>query len=691
LLAARKAVALLTVDNCEITGQALPTEMVSLFGDDVTKSSKPLPQVLSDMEGLYAKATQTAAKIVAAFDGARTNKEAIEAEVAEIDTAKKSLTDKALTFDPYQQRYDTIATELQGFLAILAADPMTAFQSSQATKQHADALKAAIEKAIEIKDSLTAVQAAITKATAHAAQVRGTAAGYAYPDGDAPTGTAANFTLKDECDPDPIIAKANEQLATAGKQILAGDLVNSVTSAQAATESAQAADALIDSVLAAKVAVEKAVPKASANLKQLDGERPAGAQDLTAIKADFIPGNFSQVAGNVATADNVSATTAGVLATIKAAYFEQRYLTAQNTVNELGSDIQGARDGIVALHARLAELRGLRAHAKATVQAADELSGTLAGKLHDNTFTTSAATDRLYHDQQSPLSAQKTDVAKSITDWVAAAAAADALLANLKTVDGNIDNEKAAHELAQRRIGELASAISAAQATVTENDDTRDPARSKFTEAQSALRQAQTNVAVPKSDWNAIARDAESKTSLVGDAVRLAQQDQQAAGAARAAIQRASDKIRSVEGADYSRSQSIGGSYGTFGGNVSADCSNATSTLRSARSYMSNRQYENARNEADNAYNSAESARQQAEQETAALIAAAVAAYQAEQDRLRREREAEEQRQRDEQRRRDEENSRSSSSGGFGGGSDFGGGNAGGGGFSGGNAGGNDL
>jgi hypothetical protein len=665
--------------------------MVSLFGDDVTKSSKPLPQVLSDMEGLYSSATQLAAKIVAAFDGARQNKEAIEAEVAEIDAAKKSLTDKALTFEPYQQRYDAIATELQGFLAILAADPMTAFQSSQATKQHADSLKADIEKAIEIKDSLTAVQTAITKSTTRAAEVRGTAAGYAYPDGDAPTGTATNFTLKGECDPDPIIAKANEQLATAGKQILAGDLVNSVTSAQAATESAQEAYALIDAVLAAKAAVEKAVPKASANLKQLDSERPAGAQDLTAIKADFIPGNFSLVAGNVATADNVSASTAGVLATIKAAYFEQRYLSAQKTVNELGSDIQGARDGIVALHARLAELRGLRAHAKAIVQEADQLSGTLSGKLHDNDFTTSAATGRLYSDQQPKLTAQKADVAKSITDWVAAAAAADTLLANLKQVDSDIDNEKAAHDLAQRRIGELASAIRSAQSTVTENDDTRDPARSKFSEAQSALRQAQANVAVAKSDWNAIARDAESKTSLVGDAVRLAEADQQAAADARAAIQRASEKIRSVEGASYSESRSIGGSYGTFGGNVSADCSTASGELRSARSYLSSRQFEQARDEANRAYDSAEAARQEAVRETEALIAAAVAAYEAEQERLRREREAEEERQREEQRRRDEENNRSSGGGGFGGGGGFDGGNAGGGGFSGGNAGGNEL
>jgi len=140
----------------------------------------------------------------------------------------------------------------------------------------------------------------------------------------------------------------------------------------------------------------------------------------------------------------------------------------------------------------------------------------------------------------------------------------------------------------------------------------------------------------------------------------------------------------------------IGRYSGTFGGNVSANCSTAHSYINSANSLLSQGRYEDAEREAGHARSAADDAKRQAEAETDRLIAIAVAAWQVEEnERIRREeeerrREEEERRRQqqaeDDRRRREEESNRSSSGGGFsgGGGSDGGGFSGGGGGSDGG-------
>jgi len=319
------------------------------------------------------------------------------------------------------------------------------------------------------------------------------------------------------------------------------------------------------------------------------------------------------------------------------------------------------------------------------VQEATQFTGALSVKLNTNKFTTSAQTDGIYGQLKPVLLGQQQNVAKEITDWPEAAAAADKLLGDLKAVDKTIDTEKAAHELAVSRIATLTSAMQSAKTTLAVRT-TRQPARTKLESAIAAQARVEASVAVAKSDWNAIVRAAEAAKVLVDDAVKLAQEDARAAAEAAEAISDADGYINGIDNKSYTESKSIGRSSQTFGSGVSADVSSARGRLNQAKQQLQATEYEAAKTSARSARQAAKDADDRAEAVVAAAITAAVLVWeQAERERRRREEEEErrEQARRDQQRRDDEAreaSNRSSSSG-----SDFGGsGGSSGGGFSGG-------
>src|SRR5207302_647495 len=156
-------------------------------------------------------------------------------------------------------------------------------------------------------------------------------------------------------------------------------------------------------------------------------------------------------------------------------------------------------------HSRLAQLQQLRQHSRDTITTCQTQASALTGKIQTNSFTTSAATDAEYARCNTALAQQKADVAKKITDWPAAAQAADALTAAFTAVDRAIDSQKSEHESAVQKVSALSSAVSDAQAYVNDSD-TRQPARNKLAQAKQALSEVQTSMQRPKSDWASLGR-----------------------------------------------------------------------------------------------------------------------------------------------------------------------------------------
>ncbi len=698
------AIALLTTNDVTISSKSLSFEQQGLFGallDGKANNTKKPDELLQDMDALFKTTNGTMAAIMAAFEGSAKNKGDIEQQFAAVEALKATLIATSLSFDAYQADFNRLSAAKDAFMAIVGTDPLEAFEESKEVEAGCEALTAKIGHAIELRKSLSTTDDAIKAATARIAEVRGQAADYKYPDGGAPAaGAATNYLLNEQgSNPDDSLNAAKDELSNAIALVVAGKLDESKT-AKAASE-AHSADAVatVAKVLAAKELVQKQVPVVHGALDKLTAEIPGGDEALASLNAGFLPKNFNSAPGQLSHAKAIHDSTTSQLAAVKQAFFEQRFVAAATLVTTVTGDIQGSRNGILAIHTRLSELTDLRAHAKSQTAANTQTSGGLTSKIAAAAFTTSAQTDGEFRALAPQLASQQADVAQAVTDWPAAAAAADQLAADLHGIDQAIDSEKHAYDHAVATLANLRQAVSVAVAEGSSDGNiVRQKAHSLIAQAQQVLAQAEAAITQPKSDWNSLSQRFETNIQTANSAHQAAVDDKNAYNSAANAINNADSYIRNVEGASYTESRmGIGRYSGTFGMGVSANCSNARSYLNQASQLLSSGRYEDAEREASQARSAADDAKRAAEAETDRLIAIAVAAWQVEEDERRRREEEQRrqeeearrrQQQEDDDRRRREEQSSSSSGGGFGGndnstGGSFGGSdNSAGGGFS---------
>lgn len=668
----KKGIALLETEPVKVAGNELPFDMVDLFGSVVEEQTHTSPrEMVKGMADLFAQANKALASIVKSFRGAKQNRDDITGLVAQIETIKGTLAEKNLAFTPYETRYAQLKAGEAAFVAIIDSDPLGAFAGSEEVETGIEELKKFIERAIALKDSLATTEGAIAKSTKKVADQRGVAVDYRYPLGGSEqkelTAGANHILSEDNGNPDTQLTDAREHLSNALKAVLEGRLDDADREKKASEAKATEASNLVDTILAAKAFVEKDVVPQRSALNKLRGDIPGATTAVTQLKAEFLEKNYTGEPGKLDNANSVADSTDAELAKIKKAYDEQRYLAARRRLEAVNTSIDHATDQLVEIHTRLAKLRQLKKHSRDTVAAALELKGQLKSKLTTNAFTTSAQTDNTYGSLIPQCTNQKADVDKDITDWVAAADAADKLLANLRAVDKAIDNEKAAHANAEASIRTLASTISDA-ASYVRDSDTRQPAKSKYSEAQSALSTVENLIRQAKSDWASIARRANDSTGLAGQAKSLAQADKQAANAARSAISSARSNISGTTS-----------SYSGEGRTFHTDLSSANSYLGQAERALGSGDYEGASRLAASASSAADSAESSARRQRDSHVAAVVAERERiarekreREERERREQEARERREREE---REERNRRNNDSG-FGGSGRSGGGSS---------------
>jgi uncharacterized membrane protein YgcG len=648
----KSATARLTVTPIKITGDTLPIEQRSMFGSIVAEATYAPNELLENIAQLFDTANKECASIKNAMSGAQQNKEDIDALLASVATVRSNLSEKGLNFAPYELGFNQLTTANDEFLALMISNPLKAFEKSEAVERGVETLKKTLERAISLKDSLAGSTKLIDAAQAKIAQHRSQPAEISYPEKPATPEMVAggNTKLSEEgFNPDTQLGEARDHLQTCLDLLLAGKLDKANDEKAKAEASAAEASTLVDTILAARAFVQKQVPLVRTALNKLGEELPASKEDVAALNAGFLVKNFEGEPKKLDTGNTVFQKTDAELEKVRRAFFEQRYVAARAALEKTGSDIQSARNGLVEIHTRLGQLIENRKHAKAIVQEATQLTGALSVKLNTNKFTTSATTDGTYAQLKPVLLGQQQNVAKEVTDWPEAATAADRLLSDLKAVDKAIDTEKAAHELAVSRIAALASAMQSAKTTLAVRT-TRQPARTKLESAIAAQARVEASVAVAKSDWNAIVRAAEAATALVGDAVKLAQEDARAAAEAVEAINDAERYTGEIDSKSYRESRSIGHSSQSFGGNVSADVGSARNRLNQAKQQLQATEYEAAKASARSARQAAKDADDRAEAAVATAIAAAVLVWeQAERERKRREQEEEDRRERERQ------------------------------------------
>jgi len=504
-----RAYALLTTSDVTIDSKSLSFEQQGLFGallDGKSNTKKP-NELLEDMDNLFRTTNSTMAAIMEAFEGSAKNKSEIETQFAAVEASKASLTEASLSFAAYQADFDKLVAAKDAFLAILDSDPLEAFEESKAVEADCEALTAKIGHAIELRKSLSTTDTAIKAAETRINEVRGQAADYKYPDGGEPAaGAAKNYVLNEVGNnPDDALAAAKDQLSKSIAFVVAGKLDESKAAKGQAEAHAAEAVAMVAKILAAKELVQKQVPVVHTALDKLTAEIPGGDEALASLNASFLPKNFNSAPGQLANAKKVHDSTTSQLAAVKAAFFEQRFVAAAALVTTVTGDIQGSRDGIIAIHTRLQELTDLRQHAKAQTAANTQTTSGLTSKIAAMAFTTSAQTDGEFRALAPVLASQQSDVAKAVTDWPAAAQSADKLASDLHGIDGAIDSEKHAYDHAVTTLAELRQAVAGAVAEGNSNI-VRQQARSLIAQAQQVLAQAEAAITAPKSDWNSLSQ-----------------------------------------------------------------------------------------------------------------------------------------------------------------------------------------
>lgn len=657
-----KTIAILSSEEVTVSDKNLSIEDAELFKGLVVESKYAPAELLADMEALFGKTNKALAEIKRAFEGAAKNRTEIAELLTQVEGLKGKLAELNLSFDPYADRYNQIGKERDEFLAIIDKDPLAAFGGTQKVEEDAKQLKADIERAIGLNATLSEADKQLKAAGARVQEVRGQEVSFKYPDAQGGGKNADKFLLQEPgANPDNFIAEATTHLDEARKALLAGKLDLAVEENEASCKASQQAVDLVGSVLAAKAYVEKQVLLVRENLGRLQAELPDGGKNVDALKADFLAQNFTGEPEKLASAQKVNQATEAELAKVRQSYFEQSFVGARRLLENVGAEVQGSREKLVEIATRLKQLRDLRTHAKKVVADADQFAGALKSKLESNAFTTAKQTDDAYQQLLPMLRAQKADVARDVTDWPAAADAADKLAADLKKVDSNIDDEKKAYELAGTRIAAVRQAINSA-ASVVAQADTREPARQKLAEAKEVLAHLEAEYAVAKSDWSALARKAESQKTVAVSAEQLAESDHNLANQARSAISEAESRIRGLAMRSFFQTVSWRGYSQMVSLATVLDLSDANRHLGEASACLRGRDYEGAVRAAQEADSSADKAEAWANAQLAAMAAELQAQWEAEERRKeeeeRRRREAEEERRREEQRRRDAEDQR---------------------------------
>ncbi len=152
---------LLTVAEITVTGAELSADQRTLFGDTVETKTYQLGTLMSEMEGVYTNCRGKLSALKTAMHKVRENKADIERLFGEVEAIKPNLSEAGLVFEPYQKGMDALTAARDAFIAIMNSDPLEASDNSQSVEDGVTAVKAALNRAITLKQSLSTTAAQI--------------------------------------------------------------------------------------------------------------------------------------------------------------------------------------------------------------------------------------------------------------------------------------------------------------------------------------------------------------------------------------------------------------------------------------------------------------------------------------------------------------------------------------------------
>lgn len=540
---------LLTQEPIVITGQELPLEMAQLFSDVVPKTTYQPEQLLAEMSELFNRTNQTLARIMQAVADTQANLEQIAQQLAAIATTQQTMADLELPFAPYEERLQLVQREQAAVHELQPSDPLMACPRSQECVKTAEALQTDLNRAIALSGDLHELTTKIQQAEERVREVRSQPATYSYPteDGDErPDQPTEAFRLNEpDHNPDTRIAEAKQHQKAGFEQLLAGQLDAAQTKRDASSDSVQRTHQLIDDTLAAKEFTEQQVPTVRQIQHQLQQEIPPAQQVLQQLEAEFLSHNFVAEPDKLKTAIAQDTNTTTALSHIQQAYGRQRYLAAREVLEPLADLLQTNLQRLNEIHQRLAQLQDFRHQSREIIEQCQSLSISIAPKFQTYDFTTSAETESVYQDAIADLNRQHANVEQDITDWEKAVNDANQLLSSLQSVDQVIIAEYQSYERLKSRAADLQREVKDTESQIQQSD-TRSDTRQQFADLKARIPALAEQIEQPKSNWDNLLQELSALFESLYSIQQVAEQDHQAAQAARVAIYHAKLAVRSA-------------------------------------------------------------------------------------------------------------------------------------------------
>lgn len=524
-----RCVAILTVRPYTVSRKKVNLdEAAGATTGDVVEVTLTPEQLRKDLDALFVKTRDTLKEIKESFAGTAQNQQDIDVLFAAIAEREKKLTTAGLPLVPYQTRLTGLRTRRQEFSEIQRSDPRTALKQSAQVEEDATTLRDDMDKAVELQEALPTVEASIGTADGKVTTTRQKNIQYGYPrvkgesaPADASTQT---FLLAGNHNPDTILDRARTAFTQCKSELTAGKVKEAYTLKDTVGKLVGEASALVDKVLADKLAVETKVPGLRTQLTGLASELTDAQGALDNLNGEFLAANFADEPGRVTVAAALVEATDDELRALKELYDQQDYSAALAKVDDLDTKAKSARTELPKVQKQLDQLIGDRDKAKKMAGECKRRSGLLKEKLDKNKDVTSKATDKCYTDLKPQVAQLNLDVSNSKADWPALLQQGTQLEASLTAADGAVEADILAKSGADTAVKGLKTKIDGAKRTVR-HADTRQPARDKLSTAEREHTRLLGELEEPKNNWAQLAADAGTAQAEVTTALELAEAD----------------------------------------------------------------------------------------------------------------------------------------------------------------------
>lgn len=287
----KKAIHKLTDDQLTIDSTRLSLGELKELAGLAPSSTQTGTQLSSELEAKGAQGRSTLERIQGAIRRAseadKRVRDIVTGQIPDNVTALKNrlAATQELPFAPYEVSFADVTSSLEAFSTQVKGDPLTEFSGAEASlKSKISTLRSALLKALELYKSLLAYRQNFRVLSEKVAELRRTPLKPGYPDAIADEATPEFFRFaEDDVELDQNLNSASAKSGTLTEHLCKGEAAAFERVLPSAEKAVREAKRIVDSVLAAKQAVDEEMNAILDNSTKADLEADAADSEAVSV------------------------------------------------------------------------------------------------------------------------------------------------------------------------------------------------------------------------------------------------------------------------------------------------------------------------------------------------------------------------------------------------------------------------